>query len=165
MIPGWWGFLICLKFFTGKSNLSDDSSPKTLWSHFYGRHILGPERQWVFGPLLVCLFAPRNSGILLGCGLLGGVMAGSWLTVLIMPCSQSSHEFCSPLFLHPPAPRRLAWSIQRTEERASGKEGISGYAISNGNCFPQAQFFPCPQWELATSDMRNGINLAHLDAN
>lgn len=58
----------------------------------------------VFGPLLVCLFAPGNSGILAGCGLLGGVMAGSWLTVLIMPCSQSSHEFCSPLFLHPPAP-------------------------------------------------------------
>ena len=66
---------------------------------------------WAFACLFVCLSKLRgSSGWLWTSGRGHGRL---WLTVLIMPRSQSSHTFCSPLVLHPPAPlspaqRRLA---------------------------------------------------------
>lgn len=126
------------------------ATSKTLWSHFHGRHSHRTrETVVVFGPLLVCL-PLRNSGFF---WLAVDFWEGSWQALANSPdhatLSVKSH-ICSPLILIPappsPAPLRLAWSIQRTEGKSLRERASLDMWLGNGNCFPQAQFFPCPQW-------------------
>lgn len=70
---------------------------------------------WAFACLFVCLSKLRgSSGWLQTSGRGHGRL---WLTVLIMPRSQLSHTFCSPLVLYPPAPRPTEAGMIYSEDR------------------------------------------------